>query len=68
MGCQISSRHLPGAIPDPQSKRGIIFNIHTGYVSPQFHVKFDETFRTVLQEKWNAQYRLYKTDQQGIPR
>ena len=32
----------------------LFFNIHTGYVSPQFHVKFDETFRTVHQEKWNA--------------
>ena len=32
----------------------LVLNIHTGYVSPQFHVKFDETFRTVHQEKWNA--------------
>ena len=32
----------------------LVLNIHTGYVSPQFHVKFDETFRTVLQDKWNA--------------
>ena len=32
----------------------LVLNIHTGYVSPQFHVKFDETFQTVLQEKWNA--------------
>ena len=28
--------------------------MHTGYVSPQFHVKFDETLRTVLQDKWNV--------------
>ena len=32
----------------------LVLNIHTEYVSPQFHVKFDETFRTVLQDKWNA--------------
>ena len=32
----------------------LVLNIHTGYVSLQFHVKFDETFRTVHQEKWNV--------------
>ena len=32
----------------------LVLNIHTGYVSPQFHVKFDESFRTVLQHKWDA--------------
>ena len=32
----------------------LVLKIHTGYVSPQFHVKFDESFRTVLQDKWNA--------------
>ena len=32
----------------------LVLNIHTGYVSLQFHVKFDETFQTVHQEKWNA--------------
>ena len=32
----------------------LVLNIHTGYVRPQFHVKFDETFWTVHQEKWNA--------------
>ena len=32
----------------------LVSNIHTGYVSPQFHVKFDETFWTMLQDKWNA--------------
>ena len=32
----------------------LVLNIHTRYVSPQFHVKFDESFRTVLQDKWNA--------------
>ena len=31
----------------------LVLNIHTGYFSPQFHVKFDESFRTVLQDKWN---------------
>ena len=30
----------------------LVLDIHTGYVSPQFHVKFDKTFRTVLQDKW----------------
>ena len=53
---------------DPRTRAGIylgqspihnrnvafVLNIHTGYVSPQFHVKFDETFRTVFQDKWNA--------------
>ena len=32
----------------------LVLNIHTGYVSPQFHVKFDESFRTVLQDTWEA--------------
>ena len=32
----------------------LVLNIHIRYASPQFHVKFDETFRTVHQEKWNA--------------
>ena len=32
----------------------LVLNIHTGYVSPQFHVKFDESFRTILQDKWDA--------------
>ena len=32
----------------------LVLNIHTGYVSPQFHAKFDETFRTVHHENWNA--------------
>ena len=32
----------------------LALNIHTGYVSPQFHVKFDETFRTMLQDKCNT--------------
>ena len=32
----------------------LVLNIHTGYVSLQFHVKFDEAFQTVHQDKWNA--------------
>ena len=32
----------------------LVLNIHTGYVSSQFHVESDKTFWTVLQEKWNA--------------
>ena len=32
----------------------LVLNIHTTYVSPQFHVKFDKSFRTVQQDKWNA--------------
>ena len=32
----------------------LVLIIHTGYVSPQFHVKFDESFQTVQQDKWNA--------------
>ena len=32
----------------------LVLNIHTGYVSPQFHVNFNEAFRTVHQDKWNA--------------
>ena len=60
-----------GQSPIHNRNVALVLNIHTGYVSPQFHAKFDETFRTVHQENWNAlvdQYRLYKTDQQGIPR
>ena len=32
----------------------LVLNIHTGYVSPQFHVKFDKAFQTVQQDKWNT--------------
>ena len=38
----------------PNRNVALVLNVHTGYVSPQFHVKFNETFRTVHQEKWNA--------------
>ena len=43
-----------GQSPIHNRNVALVLNIHTGYVSPQFHVKFDETFRTVLQDKWNA--------------
>ena len=43
-----------GQSPIHNRNEALVLNIHTGYVSPQFHVKFDETFRTVHQEKWNA--------------
>ena len=43
-----------GQSPIHNRNVALVLNIHTGYVSPQFHVKFDESFRTVLQDKWNA--------------
>ena len=43
-----------GQSPIHNRNVGLVLNINTGYVSPQFHVKFDETFWTVHQEKWNA--------------
>ena len=43
-----------GQSPIHNRNVALVLNIHTGYVSPQFNVKFDETFRTVLQDKWNA--------------
>ena len=43
-----------GQSPIHNRNVALVLNIHTGYVSPQFHVKFDETFQTVLQDKWNA--------------
>ena len=43
-----------GQSPSHNRNVALVLNIHTGYVSPQFHVKFDESFRTVLQDKWNA--------------
>ena len=36
----------------------LVLNIHTGYVSLQFHVKFDEAFRTIQQDKWNATWLI----------
>ena len=43
-----------GQSPIHNRNVALVLNIHTGYVSPQFHIKFDETFRTVRQENWNA--------------
>ena len=43
-----------GQSPIHNRNVALVLNIHTGYVSPQFHVKFDEAFRTVHQDKWNA--------------
>ena len=43
-----------GQSPIQNRNVALVLNIHTGYVSPQFHVKFDESFRTVLQDKWEA--------------
>ena len=41
--------------PSHNRNVALVLNIHTRYVSPQFHVKFDESsFRTILQDKWNA--------------
>ena len=39
-----------------QGTTGIHPKWDTRYVSPQFHVKFDESFRTVQQDKWNAMW------------
>ena len=36
----------------------LVLNIHTRYVSPQFHVKFDKTFRTIQQDKWNETWLI----------
>ena len=43
-----------GQSPIHNRNVALVLNIHTGYVSPQFHVKFDESFRTILQDKWDA--------------
>ena len=43
-----------GQSPIHNRNVALVLNIHTGYVSPQFHVKFDESFRTVLQDTWEA--------------
>ena len=43
-----------GQSPIHNRNVALVLNIHTGYLSPQFHVKFDEFFRTVLQDKWDA--------------
>ena len=43
-----------GQSPIHNRNVALVLNIHTGYVSPQFHFKFDESFRTVLQDKWDV--------------
>ena len=43
-----------GKSPIHNRNVALVLNIHTGYLSPQFHVKFNESFRTVQQDKWNA--------------
>ena len=54
MGHSISRRNLPGSITDPQSKCGIGLKYPYRMCQPAIPCKFDETFRTVLQGKWNA--------------
>ena len=43
-----------GQSPIHNRNVALVLNIHTGYVSPQFHVKVDESFRTMLQDKWDV--------------
>ena len=43
-----------GQFPIHNRNVALVLHIHTGYVSPEFHVKFDEAFRTIHQDKWNA--------------
>ena len=43
-----------GQSPVHNRNVALVLNIHTGYVSLQFHVKFDQAFRTAQQDKWNA--------------
>ena len=43
-----------GQSPIHNRNVALVLNIHTRYVSPQFHVKFNESFRTVQLDKWNA--------------
>ena len=40
-----------GQSPIHNRNVALVLNIHKRYVSPQFHVKFDESFRTVQQDK-----------------
>ena len=47
-----------GQSPIRNRNMALVLNIHTGCVSPQFHVKFDETFQTVQQDKWNATWLI----------
>ena len=43
-----------GQSPIHNRNVALVLNIHTRYVSPQFHFKFDKSFRTVQQDKWNV--------------
>ena len=43
-----------GQSPIHNRNVALVLNIHTRYISPQFHVKFDKSFWTVQQDKWNA--------------
>ena len=60
-----------GQSPIHNRNVALVLNIHTGYVSPQFHVKFDESFRTVLQDKWERdlaiKYRFYQSHPTEYP-
>ena len=47
-----------GQSPVHNRNVALVLNIHTGYVSPQFHVKFDEAFQTIQQDKWNATWLI----------
>ena len=43
-----------GQSPIHNRNVALVLNIHTGYVSPQFHVKFNKAFQTIQQDTWNA--------------
>ena len=43
-----------GQSPIHNRNVALVLNRHTGYISPQFHVKFDKSFRTIQQDKWNV--------------
>ena len=43
-----------GQSPIHNRNVALVLNINTGFVSPQFHVKFDKSFWTIQQDKWNA--------------
>ena len=47
-----------GHSPVPDRNVALVLNIHTGYVSPQFHVKFVKAFRTVQQDQRNATWLI----------
>ena len=43
-----------GQSPNHNRNVALVLSIHTGCVSPHFHVKFDEAFQTIHQDEWNA--------------